>query len=269
MRQNKKNEIIGIIITLIILFLLIYLTNIENNNSKYISKIFKKISQPVSFFIDKYKHNYVNIEDVSNVKELEEKYKNLQKENSDLKQKLNELDILKSENKSLSELLNLKERYKNIDSVTAKVISYSNNNYEKIVTINVGMNDGVKKNSIVIANGGLYGKIIEAEENTSKVELITNVASKIAVKVGKKENSIIAQGTIDIGDKLVAIYIPNNYTLVSGEPVYTSGVGGIFQKDIFVGYIDQVVFSNNAMDNKAYIIPNVNFKNVTDVLVIK
>ena len=60
-----------------------------------------------------------------------------------------------------------------------------------------------------------------------------------------------------------------NYNIGNNTVVYTSGVGGIYQKGIIIGTIKEIVTTSNITDRYAIIEPAVDFSKIDTVLIIK
>ena len=193
----------------------------------------------------------------------------MQEENEKLKQSLRELEIIKSENNTLKEYVNLKEKYNEFQTVPAYVINKDISNYNDTIIINVGSKDGVEINMPVISEKGLVGHIISVTESTAKVETIIDTASTISCVITTSRDMLIARGTLNSSSTLKATYIPTNATILEGDKIETSGLGGIYPKGIHIGTIKQVVNTKNITDRYAIIETAVNFEKLETVLVIK
>ena len=200
---------------------------------------------------------------------MQEENEKLKHKNSELEQSLRELEIIKSENNTLKEYVNLKEKYNEFQTVPAYVINKDISNYNDTIIINVGSKDGVEINMPVISEKGLVGHIISVTESTAKVETIIDTASTISCVITTSRDMLIARGTLNSSSTLKATYIPTNATILEGDKIETSGLGGIYPKGIHIGTIKQVVNTKNITDRYAIIETAVNFEKLETVLVIK
>ncbi len=200
---------------------------------------------------------------------MQEENEKLKQKNSELEQSLRELEIIKSENNTLKEYVNLKEKYNEFQTVPAYVINKDISNYSDTIIINVGSKDGVEVNMPVISEKGLVGHIISVTESTAKVETIIDTASTISCVITTSRDMLIARGTLNSSSTLKATYIPTNATILEGDKIETSGLGGIYPKGIHIGTIKQVVNTKNITDRYAIIETAVNFEKLETVLVIK
>ena len=193
----------------------------------------------------------------------------MKQKNSELEQSLRELEIIKSENATLKEYVNLKDKYTEYETIPAYIIQKDISNYSENMIINIGSKDGIEVNMPVISDQGLVGHIISVTETTSKVETIIDTASTTSCVITTSRDMMIARGTMAEKSTLKATFIPTEATILEGDKVETSGLGGIYPKGIHIGTIKKVVNTKNITDRYAMIETAVNFSKLETVLVIK
>lgn len=269
MYKNQKTGILGGIITIIILIILVVLSNINVEKFYYVESVASKLVIPIQngmvFLKNKLEGNSSFFVDLTKLREENLK---LKEENSNLEQSLRELEIIKAENSTLKEYMNLKDKYVDYNAIPAYIVEKDISNFSNIMVINVGEKDGIKKNMTVIADKGLVGHIIEVNSDSSKVEVIVDAASSVSATVSTTKDAIVCKGMLDSDSSLKATYIPTDATLVEGDSVETSGMGGIYPKGIHIGTIHEVVSTKNSIDRYAIIKTAVDFSTIQTVLVI-
>lgn len=270
MYKRKGTGILGIAITIIILILLVFLSNVSIENLSYIETIATNLVMPVqnglTYMKNKIAGNNTFFSDINNLKAENEE---LKQKNKELDESIRELEIIKAENKDLKEQLNLTEKYKEYETVSAGVINRDITNYSSVFVINVGKVDGIEVDMPVISDKGLVGHIISVDQNTSKVQTIVDSSSTITALISTSRDAIICKGTLEGKGILKATYIPTEVTLVGGDLVETSGIGGIYPKGIQIGKISKIVNTKNVTDRYALIETTVDFDKLETVLVIK
>ncbi len=267
--NNKKNSIIGVVITVLILIFLVVVSNIKIQKWSELAKPFTSVANGVqSGFI--YLKNKISGNDsfFVDVDNLKNENSELKKENKELQQKLREFEILKAENSTLKEYMNLTEKYSEYKALPGYVIQRDISNYSKVIIINVGEKDGVKVNMPVISEKGLVGYVISVTDNTAKVQTIIDTSSTVSSAIVSTRDSIITRGIIGANRELKATFIPTNATVLEGENIETSGIGGIYPKGIHIGTIKKVVETKNITDRYAIIETAVDFEKLETVLVI-
>ena len=269
MYKNNKKGITGIVITIIIIILLVIFTNNSVNQASYIQNICNIFVMPIQngfiYLKNKLSGNSSFFESIDTLKNENNE---LKKKNSELEQSLRELEIVKAENETLKEYVNLKDKYKEYNTIPADVINKDISNYSNIIVINVGTNDGIKKDMTVIADNGLVGHIISVSNNTSKVQTIVDPATAVTSKISTTDETIIVQGTLEDKGILKATFIPTDAVVLQGDSVETSGIGGIYPKGIHIGTIKEIVNTNNITDRYAKVETAVDFNKLSAVLVI-
>lgn len=267
--NKKKTGIVGIIITVIILIILVFISNMNLENLSYIENAVSTVVMPIqnglTYLKNKITGNHTFFEDIN---KLQQENEELKTRNAELEKSLREFEIVKNENTTLKEYLNLSEQYANYETKAAYIINKDYSNYSNIFIINVGAKDGIKPNMTVISEKGLVGYVISTTDNTSKVQTIVDTASTVSATLSSSKDNLICKGTLEESGSLRATYIPTTATLVQGDKIETSGMGGIYPKGIHIGTIKKVVSTKNISDRYAIIEPAVNFDKVDTVLVI-
>lgn len=270
MRKTKKTSIIGIIITIILLIIIVIVSNINVNKVSYIENGLGIFVMPIQNGLT-YLKNWIsgNSNFSTDISNLKEENKELKEKNSKLEQSLRELEIIKAENETLKEYVNLKDKFAEYETIPAYVINKDISNYSDIIIINIGAKDGVEVNMAVISDQGLVGHVISVADSTSKVQTIVDTSSTISCTLTSTRDNLIARGTLNEESTLKATYIPTEATVLESDKVETSGIGGIYPKGINVGTIKQVINTKNITDRYAIIETAVNFAKLETVLVIK
>lgn len=269
MHKNKKTGIAGIIVTIIILIIIVIISNIKMENLSTFESGLGKLVMPIQNGLTYLKNwmagNSTFFTDINNLKEENEKLKG---KNSELEKSLRELEITQAENQTLKEYVNLKDKYTQYNTVPGYVINKDISNYSDTIVINIGKNEGIEINMPVISNEGLVGHVISVTENTAKVQTIVDTSSTVSCTITTSRDNFIARGTLNEESTLKATFVPTEATLLQGDKVETSGLGGIYPKGIHIGTIKQVISTKNITDRYAYIETAVNFAKLETVLVI-
>ena len=267
--NKKRNDAIGVIITIIVLILLVFLSNLKIEKISYVENAFSKIVMPIQNGFTYVKNKIQgNNEYFANVDSLKKENSELDKKNSELEEKLRRLEMIESENKTLREYLNLSEQYKQYKTMPAYIINKDTSNYSKIFVINAGSKSGIQKDMTVIAAEGLVGHVISVTDNTAKVQTIIDSSNIVSATVENSGDNVICRGMIE-NRKLKATYVSTTTTLTQGEKLYTSGMGGIYPKGIYIGTIQEIVDTKNITDRYFIVETAVDFENLETVLVIK
>ncbi len=268
MKTKNRTTTIGTIITIIVLIIIVILSNIGQNKisvQNTVSKVFTPLQNGIIYAKNKITGNSG---DLAKISSLQSENQSLKDSNSKLQEQVRELEVLKSENNTLKEYLNLKNKYADYSTVPGYIIERTYSNYDKIVTINIGSDDGIEANMPVISEQGLVGRVLSVTKNTAKVETIVDTASTVSANVSSAKESMLIKGTISSTNELRATSIPTESTILQGDEIVTSGLGGIYPKGILIGTVDNVVNTKNEMDRYATVKTATDFNSLSEILVI-
>ena len=267
--NRKRNDLIGVIITIIVLILLVFLSNMKIENFSYIGNAFSHLVMPIQSGFAYLKNKIQGNDDYfANLETLKQENAELKEENSSLEESLRRLEMIESENKTLKEYLNLSNQYKDYNTVPAYVINKDTSNYSKVFVINVGSDSGIEENMTVIAAEGLVGHVISVTNDTAKVQTLIDSSNVVSATLENSGDNVACRGMLE-NNELKATYVSTNTTLTQGEKLYTSGMGGIYPKGVYIGTIKEINDTKNITDRYFVIETVVDFENLETVLVIK
>ena len=217
-------------------------------NSIFFTKDFFSFNLPN---LDKLKLSFISKEELI----LENKYLKEKIEQSNLfKLKSKKLEI---ENnilrKELSLLPPILENY-----VFVKVTTDTQTHYNKTIIINAGRNMDIRNGDAALTSKGLIGSVFEVYEKYSRVLLISDINSKIPVRVGESNIKAIISGNNTT--KIDLLYLKENLSFNDNDLVYTSGDGGYFNPGIPVGVIKKE--NNNVYINPLNDLSQVQYINI-------
>ena len=266
--KRRKSGIAGIIITTILLIILVFISNLKLNKFSYIENAFSNIIMPIQSGITYIKNKLTgNDEYFATIDGLKEENQQLKQKNTELEEELRQLEIIQAENSTLKEYLNLTEQYKSYKTIPAYVINKDTSNYSSIFVINAGTDSGIKENMTVIAAEGLVGHVISVTKDTAKVQTLIDTSNVVSSTLENSKDNVICRGTLN-GNELKATYISTDTVLTEGENLYTSGMGGIYPKGIYIGRIKKINETKNITDRSFIVETAVDFENLETVLVI-
>lgn len=194
----------------------------------------------------------------------------LKKENERLLYDNTMLNQHKDENSQLKSLLDIQQRYKEYPSMGANVIGKDPGNWYKIFVIDKGSIDDIKVNDVILSGGGLVGHIIENNPFSSKVISLIDDRSYVSAKVVRTGDVGILRGDIELTAKgMCKMEIDVESQVIKGDQIITSHLSDIYPPGIPIGIVEEVTTGKNGLTQYAYIKPFVDFKHITNVLVIE
>ena len=191
--------------------------------------------------------------------ELEADVAKLQTQIIDLQQQVTETDIL-------SALVDFARANPAYTYKAAAVIGRDPSPFLRYVIINVGSNGGVLPGMPVVTEKGLVGRVDAVIAEAARVQLVTDAASAVNVRMQTSDAEAMLVGSIT-GD-LSLDMIPQDANIQIGDVVLTSGLGGDYPTNMLVGQVVSVRQQQSELFQQAAIQPNVDFNRLQFVLVI-
>jgi rod shape-determining protein MreC len=171
----------------------------------------------------------------------------------------------KYENQRLRAMLDFRERTP-LNLIPSQTVALSFDYPYKSMLIDVGYEKHIGPNMPVICPGGVIGKTMAAGWRSSTVQLLFDPACKIAVRIQASR----AQGILSYagGNFLTLRDVPIEESVLVGDSVVTSGLGGIFPEGLFVGTVIRTEEKEGGMFLDIWIIPGADFAALEEVFVI-
>ena len=201
--------------------------------------------------------NYVYLRGVRQEnRELQEKIQDLQLKQVRLTQDAEQAHRLQA-------LLGFKEQF--IAQTTgAQVIGSSGSEQSRIVYLDKGSNQGIKRDMAVISGDGVVGKVILVFGDTSQVLLINDQSSGVGAILEQSRLQGILKGKAS--GELVLDKIMSDEEVKPGEKVLTSGGDQIFPKGLPIGTVAKV--STGGQFLQVTLQPAASLNHLEEVLVI-
>ncbi len=194
----------------------------------------------------------------------------LKEENEKLAYENSILIQYKNENNNLKNLLDIKQLYRDYEGIGANVIAKDNGNWYKVFKMDKGLKHGVTNDSVILANGGLVGRVSEVDLLSSKVLSIIDDRSSVSAKIVRTNDTGILRGDSTMNSEgLCKLEINIESEVVKGDQVVTSHLSSIyFPTGIPIGTVEEVVPGESGLTQYAYVRPIVDFKHLEQVLVL-
>lgn len=193
----------------------------------------------------------------------------LTKENQELRQRIinqslsqQDLDDLRN----LSAAMSYVDPQEYYDSVVGTVIATDESQLYKIFTINIGTDNGVHQNAVVINGDGLIGRVLEVGPDWSKVISVVDENNNVSFQAFRNLGLLgILSGDGEGG--LSGYMLDAEAAIIEGDVLITSGLE-LYPRGIPIGKVSQVTWDKDALLRTVLIEPAVNFSNIQKVAVI-
>jgi rod shape-determining protein MreC len=171
------------------------------------------------------------------------RYNSLQRENARLRQELERArgDLLAAEGaererRALLELQRL-DFAQTIPAIVSRVVSDAPSNFQSTVVIDRGSDHGVALGMPVVTGAGLVGRVLEISRTRSTVQLLTDRASNVGIRLTGSGEVGVATGS-GSREPLKVEFVSGTAKVEEGEAVVTSGLQqSAFPPEIPVGKV--------------------------------
>ncbi len=271
--QKKKWKVVLKLIFIIALFACISLTNGEGRKvtiAEEIASDLVTLPQRVIVYAKNFFKEDKNIF-FQNVETLKDENDSLKGQIEELENQMLDYEMLKAENETLKKHAVLEASYPNYEVVVADIVMTSSSNWSLIYTLNKGEKDGIKPKMAVICKEGLVGYVETVTANTAKVVSILDAGNAVSARITRTRDVVVAKGNLSLANKnqVKIENIPIGVSLIEGDKIETSGLGGIYPKGILIGKVKKFDQKNNPIENEAIAESLVDFEKLETVAVIK
>lgn len=271
MRFFKEHKLISVLLVVIVVTLVLLISSVAtggrgnfvtegiNTAIKTVTSPFYKAGSKTSLWISR----------IGGYGDVVKENDRLKKENQKLKESLKDQQLSEEklkELKDLSEALNYVDASQNQKYVTGNIVSSDSTEWLHLFTIDIGKNSGIKEGSIVVAKGGLVGKVKEVGVNWAKVTTILDQENKISFSLSSDHDQLGVIDHVNNG-KLSGFMINNQTSVAIGDKILTSGMG-VFPGGIDIGTVNKVKVDKDKQLNVLIVKPAVDFNSLRRVTVI-
>ncbi len=147
------------------------------------------------------------------------------------------LTELESQNQQMKNLLKVNVAPTD-DGVWAVVIGRGADSWWNQLLIGKGSNDGIKAGSVVVAPGGLVGRVTHVSPNSSQILLVSDPNSQVGVVVSRSRYSGMLKGQSQ--NTATLEFFERDADVKVGDVVQTSQFSTLFPENVPVGRIKSI-----------------------------
>ena len=219
--------------------LLLMIIDIRYESGSYIRSFSNDMLKPITFLTRFPLQIYENFNlFFSSRVNLEKKVQSLEEENLKLKAANQFMEKISIDNSKLNALWSSlsidKERF-----LISKKSFLSSNEYQPLLVLDINSKQIVKKDSAVVSDQGLAGRVSNIGFSSAEVLLVQDIRSSIPVISSDSSLHATLEGN-GLGRNGKLKFLSKTAEFSVGERVYTSGLGEIFPDGILVGEVVSV-----------------------------
>ena len=150
--------------------------------------------------------------------------------------------------------------------LAATVIGREINPFQQYIIIDKGTNHGILHGMPVVTQKGLVGRVDRVIATAARIQLISDANSVVNVRL--QNAKVEAQIDGSLTGEITLEMVPREADVQVGEVLLTSGLGGTYPPNIFVGQVLTMQSRENAMFQTGSVQPMVDFATLSAVLVV-
>ena len=205
----------------------------------------------------------------------------LKEENAALKKQLAEMEAAirqaekdSAENERLKQLLGLQSQRPDLtsDLQAAMITEHTVTNWTSSLTIDKGTRHGLEVNDCVISETGAFvGLVSEVGTNWATILTLVDTDTSLGAQVFRSGDLGLAQGNFSLmgENRLRLEYLPADCSLLGGDLVVTSGLGGYYPAGLVIGSVTEVQQDDSGATSYAILAPAADFNALEEVFVIR
>ena len=239
--------------------------------SGYLTPLFNLSLNPLISLQSWLSVRYVSVRNLiaspGNITELREQNANLESQVTQLQTQLIEMEERLGEAQVCFALLDFARTNPQYDYIAATVIGREISPFLQYIIIDKGSEEGVLYGMPVVTQQGLVGRVDAVIAGAARIKLITDSTSVVNIYLQSGDIEAQLQGSLtgDLFLDMIAI----GAVVEPGDVVLTSGLGGNYPPNIFVGQVLSTQNRDNALFQTASVQPIVDFKSINAVLIVK
>ena len=170
----------------------------------------------------------------------------------------------------LRELYKLDESYSDYPKVGARVVAKDSTKWFSTFTIDKGSDDGIAVDMNVIGYGGLIGIVTDVGKNYATVRAVIDDISRVSAMSLRTGALCRVDGNLEQYNegRLILRDVKSDADVNEGDMIVTSNVSTKYLPNILIGYARDLKDDSSRLTKSGYLIPVVNFDNISEVLVI-
>lgn len=207
----------------------------------------------------------------ASIEELQAENEALRQDNARLQEELRRASPAAEENKRFRELLDLRAQRSDLVFEAARITQRDVSNWSSTLVLNRGSRHGVAESDCAVdCYGNLVGVVTEVGLNWCRLTTILDTGSQLGAMVFRTEETAIAAGDLSLmtEGKLKLSYLPDSSTLIKGDLVVTSGLGGYYPSGLPIGSVEEVRTDDGGLARYAVLTPRCDPDALTDLYII-
>lgn len=267
--SGTKFKITAAILTA--LMLAVFIAAVSNSGSSPVSSALSYVLTPVenaAVYLSELLSDFNG--HFSSSKAKDDKISELESQLNELRLEIVDYEKTKHKLEAYEDFLGVKEDNPDYTFVSGEIILRDTSDFYGSFTLNIGSDDGITVNSPVIYSDNLIGIVSTVNPNNCTVYTLFNPEISVSSYEIRTRESCYTEADYSLSREgfLKLSGLKKNTPIVSGGIVCTSGLGGIYPKDLIIGTVYEIRNDVTGLSSFALITPSTDYSKLTDVFVI-
>ena len=240
-------------------------TGFLHNAAGVVASPFRAVGSAVTRWTDNITDRFASVE------ALQKENSELRRQIASLEQSVRQAQTDSEENARLRSLLDLRQQRRDFVFESAYITEHSTSNWASTLTLGKGTSCGIAEgNCVVDSEGYLVGIVTEAGLNWCTVATVLDTDAQIGAKVFRTGETTVAMGDLSLmnRNRLKLNYLESESSLINGDLVVTSGLGGYYPSGLVIGSVEEILTDDGGLTKYAILAPQVELSELTEVFVI-
>ncbi len=272
MRNLFSDKKIKVLLSLLVALLMgVFTAAVSDSGSSPLSSAVSVIVSPLQSFSSSIAEGLedFNAHFVSS-KKYAERIEELESEADELRSQLVDYHKTLHKLEAYENFLDVKEENPDFSFIPAEIILMDTSDICGSFTLNKGSLDGIRVNCPVISGDVLIGIIKEVSLKSCTVLTVYNPEVSVSAYEIRTREDCYTEAELSLSEEgLIKLCgLSKTTAIVSGGLVCTSGLGGLYPKDLIIGTVKELKTDEPALSSYAVIEPTADIKQLTDVFII-
>ena len=204
---------------------------------------------------------------VGGISQRFEDVETLQQENDELRQ----MEPAATENKELRQLLGLRQQRSDLVFEAARVTQRDVSNWASTLVLDRGSQHGVAIGDCAVDSAGnLVGVVTDVGLNWCRLSTVLDTDSQFGARVFRTGETAVAGGDLALMSegRLRLQYLSDSASLIKGDVIVTSGLGGYYPAGLVIGTVESVQTDDGGLARYAVLSPKCDVAAIQEMFII-
>ena len=195
----------------------------------------------------------------------------LRQQIAELEEQLRQMEPAATENKELRQLLGLRQQRSDLVFEAARVTQRDVSNWASTLVLDRGSQHGVAIGDCAVDSAGnLVGAVTDVGLNWCRLSTVLDTDSQFGARVFRTGETAVAGGDLALMSegRLRLQYLSDSASLIKGDVIVTSGLGGYYPTGLVIGTVESVQTDDGGLARYAVLSPKCDVAAIQEMFII-